>query len=166
MGEQRVSLVKDQKQMQHFVHNLLQDVQALEYMLDNDWFEDDITRIGAEQEMCLVDKNFKPAPIAIEVLAKQNYPWLETELARFNLETNLTPRTFVNKCLSDMEFELKDSLDKVQAILDEFESKVLLTGIMPTLKKSDLGYHNLTPKKRYRALMDSLKNILLISTQD
>lgn len=158
MGVQTVSLVEDKEQMQHFVRNLLKDVKALEHMLDNDWFESDITRIGAEQEMCLVDKNFKPAPIAMEVLAKQNYPWLETELARFNLETNLTPRTFVNKCLSDMEFELKDSLDKVQAILDEFESKVLLTGIMPTLKKSDLGYHNLTPKKRYRALMDSLKN--------
>ena len=53
MGEQRVSMVTDQKQMQHFVKNLLQDVQALEYMLDNDLFEDDITRIGAEQEMCL-----------------------------------------------------------------------------------------------------------------
>ena len=127
MGVQTVSLVEDKEQMQHFVRNLLKDVKALEHMLDNDWFESDITRIGAEQEMCLVDKNFKPAPIAMEVLAKQNYPWLETELARFNLETNLTPRTFVNKCLSDMEFELKDSLDKVQAILDEFESKVFYT---------------------------------------
>ncbi len=159
MGVQTVSLVKDKKQMQRFVQSLLKDVKALEHMLENDWFESGITRIGAEQEMCLVDKNFKPAPIAMEVLAKQDYPWLETELARFNLETNLTPRTFTNKCLSNMETELRESLIKVQAILDDFEAKVLLTGIMPTLKKSDLGLHNLTPKKRYRALMDSLRNL-------
>ena len=159
MGVQTVSLVEDKEQMQSFVRNLLKDVKAFEYMLNNDWFESGITRIGAEQEMCLVDKNFKPAPIAMEVLAKQDYPWLETELARFNLETNLTPRVFENNCLSDMEIELRDSLTKVQQLLDGFDSKILLTGIMPTLKKSDLGYHNLTPKKRYRALMDALSRL-------
>ena len=64
MGEQNVSLVKTASQMQLFVSHLLKDVQALEYMLDNDWFESDVVRIGAEQEMCLVDnKTFKPAPI-------------------------------------------------------------------------------------------------------
>ena len=55
MGEQKVSLVSDHDSMQRFVRNLLKDVQAMEYMLENGWFEDDITRIGAEQEMCLVD---------------------------------------------------------------------------------------------------------------
>jgi hypothetical protein len=53
MGEQKVKVVRDQKQMQHFVRQLLQDVEAFEYMLNNDWFETNITRIGAEQEMCL-----------------------------------------------------------------------------------------------------------------
>ena len=37
-----------------FVRHLLDDVQALEYMIENDWFESNITRIGAEQEMCMV----------------------------------------------------------------------------------------------------------------
>lgn len=156
MGVQTVSLVEDKQQMQHFVRNLLKDVKAFEYMLENDWFESDITRIGAEQEMCLVDNRWKPAPIAMEVLENQNYDWLETELARFNLETNMTPRVFKDKCLSDMETELRGYLGTIQQLLDGFDSKVLLTGIMPTLKKSDLGLHNLTPKKRYRALMDAL----------
>ena len=50
--------------MQHFVRSLLDDVQAFEYMLEHDWFESDIIRIGAEQEMCLVhNKTFKPATI-------------------------------------------------------------------------------------------------------
>ena len=57
MGEAKVKIVRDQKQMQHFVRQLLSDVEALEFMLDNDWFESDIMRIGAEQEMCIVDKD-------------------------------------------------------------------------------------------------------------
>ena len=71
MGEQNVSLVSSSTQMQTFVGHLLKDVQALEYMLEHDWFESDVTRIGAEQEMCLVDrKTFKPAPINMAVLKK------------------------------------------------------------------------------------------------
>lgn len=160
MGEQRVSLVKDQKQMQHFVKNLLQDVQALEYMLNNDWFEDDITRIGAEQEMCLVDKAFKPALKAMDVLGKmKKHSWVETELAKFNLECNLTPRVFEGDCLNKMETELRGYLNKIKEVANKLDSEILLTGILPTLRKSDLGYDNLTPKKRYKALMTALRNM-------
>jgi hypothetical protein len=104
MGEQRVSLVQDEASMQKFVKKLLRDVQALEYMLDNDWFEKDIVRIGAEQEMCLVHrKTYKPATIAMQALDHmKDYDWVETELAKFNLETNLDPREFSGHCLSEL----------------------------------------------------------------
>lgn len=157
MGVQTVSLVQDEQQMQQFVRNLLKDVKAFEYMLDNNWFEDDITRIGAEQEMCIVDNRWKPAPIAMKTLEAVNQDWLETELARFNLETNLMPRTFTGDALSKMEEELRNNLNVIERVLDKEDAKIILTGILPTLKKSDLGFHNLTPKKRYRALMDALK---------
>ena len=69
MGEQQVSIVKSQDQMKHFVKSLLDDVKALDYMLNNDCFETDIVRIGAEQEMVLVDqKTLKPACINMEAL--------------------------------------------------------------------------------------------------
>jgi len=55
MGEQRVSLLQENKEMHQFVRSLLDDVKALEYMLEHDMFESGITRIGAEQEMCLVN---------------------------------------------------------------------------------------------------------------
>ncbi len=68
MGEQKVSVAQEGTGMQSFVRSLLRDVQALEYMLENDWFEKDIIRIGAEQEMCLVDaRTYKPACINMEV---------------------------------------------------------------------------------------------------
>ncbi|HRG67115.1 MAG TPA: CBS domain-containing protein, partial [Saprospiraceae bacterium] len=78
--------------MQKFVKSLLDDVRSFEHMLDNNWFENDIARIGAEQEMVMVNlSNYKPATVAIEALEKlKEYDWVGTELAKFNLETNLT----------------------------------------------------------------------------
>lgn len=163
MGEQKVSLVKDDAQMQKFMRNLLNDVKALEYMLENDWFESDVTRIGAEQEMALVDaKSFKPAPIAMEALeTMKNYDWVETELARFNLETNLTPHVFKGDCLSKLENENTGKLNKIRKKLEKLDTKLILTGILPTLRKLDMGPHNLTPKKRYFALMDAIHGQLI-----
>ena len=149
--------------MQHFVRSLLDDVQAFEYMLANDWFESDIVRIGAEQEMCLVhNKTFKPATINMEVLEHlTQYPWCVTELAKFNLETNLSPREFVGTCLSDMEAENLEYLAIIQKVLDGFDASICLTGILPTLRKHDLEMHNLTPKDRYSALMAAIQKHLL-----
>ena len=162
MGEQRVSLLSDKAQMNRFVKQLLADVRSLSYMIDNDWFESGITRMGAEQEMCLVDsKSFKPVPIAMKALKKmKNYEWVETELARFNLETNLTPRELTGTCLSDLEAESIEKLDIIRAKLAKIDSKLVLTGILPTLRLFHLNMDNLTPKKRYYALMEAINKQL------
>lgn len=163
MGEQRVTLLTDKKKMQEFVKSLLRDVQALEYMLDNDWFESGITRIGAEQEMVLIDNDtFKPASNAMEALEKLGgEDWVETELAKFNLETNMFPRELTGDCFRSMDEENSKKLNTIQETLQEMNTSLLLTGILPTLRKFDMGYHNLTPKKRYRALMDAIDSQLL-----
>ncbi|MCC6459296.1 MAG: CBS domain-containing protein [Saprospiraceae bacterium] len=163
MGFQKVTTVDNQQEMLSFVRHLLDDVQAFEYMLEHDWFESDITRIGAEQEMCLVDnKTFKPATINMEVLAKlKDAPWCVTELAKFNLETNLSPREFTGDCLAQMEQENIDYLARIQEVLDGFDASIVLCGILPTLRKHDLEMHNLTPHDRYYALMAAIQKHLL-----
>lgn len=168
MGEQKVSLLQDKDQMQAFVRHLLNDVQALQYMLENDWFESNITRIGAEQEMAMVHHDtLKPATIAVEALKKmKNYDWVETELAKFNLETNLTPRKLSNKCFSQMEKENTGNLSKIKAKLKTMGADIILTGILPTLRKYHLGMHNLTPMKRYFALMESINSQLIGSSYE
>lgn len=163
MGEQKVSLAKDQKQLQAFVRRLLNDVRALEYMLENDWFESDIVRIGAEQEMCLVeDKTFKPAKINLDAIKKMKAPkWLDTELAQFNLETNLTPYEFKGNALRKLENENLGYLEKIRAAVRKMGAHVVLTGILPTLRKFDLDLENLTPNPRYRGLMEAIHGELI-----
>lgn len=168
MGEPRVSIVKSQDQMQQFVKSLLDDVKALEYMIDNDWFESDIMRIGAEQEMVLVDqRTFKPACINMEALEHmQEWDWVDTELAKFNLEINLEPREFVRNALRELEDECSGKLEKIESVVNKLGSTIVLTGILPTLRKFDLSMSNLTPKQRYYALMEAINQQLVGSSYE
>ncbi len=168
MGEHKVSLASDNSQMQNFVKNLLRDVEALEYMLENDWFENDTMRIGAEQELFLIDKKtLKPATVAMEVLEKlTDYPWVETEIAKFNLEINLEPKEFKGSCLSQMESETSRHLNIIQQELHKMGCDYILTGILPTMRKFDLELHNLTPTKRYKALIDAINQQLIGSAYE
>ena len=55
MGEHNVEQELDELKVQAFIKALLDDLRALDYMLDNDLIETGVRRIGAEQEMFLVD---------------------------------------------------------------------------------------------------------------
>jgi len=162
MGEQKVTLLSEKGAMQRFVKCLLKDMNALEFMLENDWFETEPIRIGAEQEMFLVDNTtLKPAPISMELIERMSDAhWLDTELARFNLEINSTPQLFEGKCLSELERETDERLQQIRHHLAEMNADVILTGILPTLRKFDLEMHNLTPMVRYKALMEAIDNHL------
>lgn len=163
MGDQKVRLPRDKSDMQQFIKSLLEDVRAMEYMMENDWFETDIRRIGAEQEMVLIDtKTFKPALLAESILEEMaDQPWLESELAKFNLELTLTPQTFADSCLSKLEKETAGYLKILKEKLKTRQAAPLLTGILPTLRKSHMTLENLTPKERYRGLMDAIDKQLL-----
>jgi CBS domain-containing protein/gamma-glutamyl:cysteine ligase YbdK (ATP-grasp superfamily) len=152
MGEHDVPDESDDRQRRAFVKTLLDDVHALEQMLERGTIETGIRRIGAEQEMFLVDASMSPAPVATEVLERASDPRLTTELARFNLEANLSPHRFGGTCLRQLEQELEDVVSLARRAAHECGAEVLLTGILPTLRKADLGIDNMTPNPRYYAL--------------
>ena len=163
MGTQTVATFDDVEQRQNFIRSLLNDIRSLEHMLDNEWFESGITRFGAELEMVLVDKNtLKPRNMAMEVIEKmKKHKWLETEIAQFNLEINLTPREMCKGNFSLMEKEIHSRLKILDKVLDESDASYVLTGILPTIQKHHLGRENITPRERYFMLMDALKQLRL-----
>ncbi|MFU8812440.1 MAG: CBS domain-containing protein [Balneolaceae bacterium] len=159
MGEERVKVPENKEQSQKFLKYLLRDVRAIGRMLEDDWFEIDTIRIGAEQELCLIDKNTKPAPIAMELLEALDDKSFTTELATFNLEANLKPLLFSGKCLSEMESNIQEKLDKVRQAIKAFNGDIVLAGVLPTIRKSDLDISNITPLPRYSALCDAINKL-------
>lgn len=159
MGVETVKLAENSEQTQEFIKHLLKDIRAMERMLDSGLFERDTVRIGAEQELCLVDRYAKPAPISMELLEALDDENFTTELARYNLETNLEPLKFEGKCLSKMEENILRQLDKVRNTIREFDGDIVLTGVLPTIRKSDLDIENLTPLPRYKALCEAINKL-------
>lgn len=146
-------------ELRSFITALLGDVRALERMLATGMIESDQRRIGCEQEMFLVDRASKPCPIAIELLERLDDSDFATELGRFNLETGVGPRQFEGDCLSYTEKALDAKLARVRAAAHDMHAEVVLTGILPTLRKSDLSLDNLTPKRRYRGLNEAMSEL-------
>lgn len=160
MGAHAVKAIESLRERKEFLYHLLNDVKALEMMLEQDIFEHGVRRIGAEQELCLVDKNFRPACNALEVLDHLKDPHFTNELALFNLEINLDPLELTKDCFSKIDRELTRLISKGDAVANQIDqNKIILTGILPTLRKRDLVFKNITPFPRYKVLNKILKEI-------
>ncbi len=157
MGKHDVGEPRDEEESRAFTKALLEDVRALEHMLETGACFDPATRrIGAEQEMFLVDREGRPAPIATRIIETAGEPRLTTELALFNLEANASPLVFEGTCLSAMERELIELVGCARAAARTHGAEVVLTGILPTLRRADLDLANMTPSPRYLALNDAI----------
>jgi len=141
-----------------FTRALLRDLQALEQMLRRGMFESGVRRIGVEQEMFLVNRGWRPAPVSLEVLERLEGPYT-TELGLFNLEANVEPRVLEGRCFSQIEARMTELVEGARRAAEPSGAEVALVGILPTLSKSDLSLENITPKTRYYALNDALSKM-------
>ncbi|MDH3424815.1 MAG: glutamate-cysteine ligase family protein, partial [Gemmatimonadota bacterium] len=151
MGQDITGLAETPAGTRAFTKALLRDVKALERMLAEGLFETGIRRIGAEQEMFLVNEAWRPASMAMEMLAKLDGPFT-TELALYNLEANIEPRELGGTCFSQVEARLNELVTRAREVARGMGGEVALTGILPTLSKSDVSLESITPKTRYHAL--------------
>ena len=149
MGDKKVSSQYGDEEMREFTLAVLNDLEALETMLESDMIESEVRRIGAEQEIFIIDKAMHPAPLVDEVIAAAKDPRLTTEIGRFNLEANLTPLDFTDDCLSRLERELYEVLSVVRRAARSLDADIVLAGILPTIQSTDLTEKNLTPNPRY-----------------
>lgn len=146
--------------MRRFTRQIISDVRALDYMIAEDMFESGIRRIGAEQELFLVDRRWQPAPLAEEVLRLSDDPRLVSELTRFNLEINLDPDEFTGDCLSRLQTQIEEVLEHVRGLADSVGAEVAMSGILPTIHASDLRLENMAPVPRYFSLNEAIMNMM------
>ena len=156
MGEQNVQDSKDLDQKRVFMQALLADVRALEYMLEHNQFETGIRRIGAEQEMFLVDQARNPSLSAVQMLEQIDDPRFTFELAQFNLEANLSPLELTGDCLRKLERETAEVVQIARRAARKLGNDIVLVGILPTLTTDNLTLNSMVPEPRYRALNDAI----------
>jgi CBS domain-containing protein len=135
-----------------FMRAVLNDLRALEIMVEKGQFETGVSRIGAEQELFLVDRDYHPTPGALNILERLQDTHYTTELGLFNLEMNADPQPFAGRGLADLEAQLTALYDKVRNAGEGIDVQPVLIGILPTIGKTNLGLDNMVPKPRYQAL--------------
>jgi CBS domain-containing protein len=152
LGRQDIRELGSADARRAFLQAVLTDIQALERMLEADVVESGVRRIGAEQELFLVDASGAPAPVAMKVLRKLGDPRFVTELAQFNLEINLPPLLLEGACFSEMEATLGELIACAREAAAPAHADVVLAGILPTLSPSDLTARNMSPDPRYHEM--------------
>jgi len=156
MGEQNIKEHASESSRQEFMKSLLEEVRALEAMLDKGMVESGVSRIGAEQEMFLIDDARKPALTGLEVLKKLDDERFTHELGLFNIEANLSVQELKADCLRRMENEAQEVYAKARKAAHQCNSEIALVGILPTLTMENLGLDSMVPIPRYHALNEAI----------
>lgn len=158
MGNMDVEKLKRKKDRANYVHHLLNDIKALDLMLQKGMIETEPIRIGAEQEFCLVKTNFSPSNNALEILEDINDEHFTTEIGNYNLEANLDPVELKGDCFSTLHSQLKILLKKAKDTAKKKDTKIVLTGILPSIGLDNIGESQMTPLKRYTVLNEAIKD--------
>jgi hypothetical protein len=112
--------------------------------------------VGFELEAWLIDHNYFPAPINTEYLAALGNPLVVPELSRFNVELNGTPQPLRGRGLSLLEAELRATWRHCLEVSHAMDSALMMIGILPTIRESDLTLANISAMNRYAALNEQI----------
>ncbi len=159
MGQHFKEKHETAKQRKDFARNLLKDLEALDIMQNNGMIERGVRRLGAEQEFCLIDDHYQPSYKGPDILKTIEDDHFTTELARFNLEINLDPFEFKGDVYSRTEKQLRSLLDLAAKKAADFDCKILLTGILPSIGLAELDMDYMTPNPRYYRLGEVIRSL-------
>jgi gamma-glutamylcysteine synthetase len=125
-------------------------------MLRESRFDTEPRQVGLEIELNLVDGLGLPSMKNAEVLGAIAEPSWATELGQFNLEINVPPRPLVGDALAELERDVLSSLGRAGDRARQAGSHLVMIGILPTLRESDVGEHAMSPNPRYWMLNEQI----------
>ena len=111
---------------------------------------------GFELEAWLIDDAAQPAPLNDVFLQRLDNPMVVPELARFNIELNDHPQHLWGTALGRMEASLGETWRQCMQVAEAMQTHVMMIGILPTVKESELCPANMSDLKRYRALNEQV----------
>jgi gamma-glutamyl:cysteine ligase YbdK (ATP-grasp superfamily) len=125
-------------------------------MLREHLFDEEISHVGLEIELNLVDSDGAPSMRNADVLDAIADPAWATELGQFNIEINVPPRRLDGDAVSDLEQEVRTSLNTADAKARGTGSRLVMIGILPTLAEADMHEETLSANARYRVLNEQI----------
>ncbi|WP_370477364.1 CBS domain-containing protein [Tamlana flava] len=157
MGDLNVAKLKTKKDRANYIHHLLNDIKALDLMCEKGLIEDGPLRIGAEQEFCIVNNEFLPVNKSLELLEDINDEHFTTEISNYNLEINLDTFQLGSDSFSKLHEQLDELFNKAKQAAFRKNTKLILTGILPSLSVNNVDEKSMTAVERYSFLNEAIK---------
>ncbi len=141
-----------------FRQALHRDLHALQKVLEQPGFGEGAPSFGAELELYIIDELASPKAINTLLYDAMEDEQLTLELNRFNLEYNFQPIPQQDAPFSLMRQHMLGALARLTDLAHTHQARVLPIGILPTLKREDMGMHAITNLPRYHVLARELRN--------
>src|SRR3954469_6749797 len=112
--------------------------------------------IGLEIELNLTDEGGDPALLnakVLEVIANADF---QTELAQFNVEINVAPRSLEGTVLSELERDVRTSLNHAEEKARGVGAHMVMVGILPTVTDRHLSADSFSANPRYELLNEQI----------
>ncbi|HHM06474.1 MAG TPA: glutamate--cysteine ligase [Gammaproteobacteria bacterium] len=111
---------------------------------------------GFELEAWLVWEDGRPAPLNDAFLARLGDDLVVAELARYNVELNVDPQAIAGEGLRRLEKALQQRWSACDRAARSLGARMVMTGILPTVRDSDLTPGNMSSLRRYAALNEQV----------
>jgi hypothetical protein len=135
---------------------LRRSLDVLAQLLHESRFEDDQPKAGLEIELNLVDERGEPTMKNAEVLAAIAEPDWATELGQFNVEINVMPESLEGDGAARLEKVVRDRLNHAEERAHTVGGHMVMVGILPTLRESDVHEGTLSANPRYKLLNEQI----------
>jgi gamma-glutamyl:cysteine ligase YbdK (ATP-grasp superfamily) len=156
MGRDVEATVFTRDDRQRFRQKVRRCLDTFARMLAEYRFESERPMVGLEIELNLVDDAGDPAMKNAEVLDAIADPAFQTELGQFNIEINIPPRQLDTGGLVDFEKEVRASLNAAEGKANGVGARIMMIGILPTLRRKHMNADVLSSNPRYALLNEQI----------
>jgi hypothetical protein len=156
MGRDVPAITVSQQDRRAYREKVRQCLDVFARMLRESRFEHEDPQLGLEIELDLVDDDALPSMRNTQVLDAIADPRWATELGQFNLEINVPPRRLTGDAFSRLEDSVRSSLAHADKRAHDTGARLVMIGILPTLRPSDVTASAMSNNPRYRLLDEQM----------
>jgi gamma-glutamyl:cysteine ligase YbdK (ATP-grasp superfamily) len=135
---------------------LRRSLDVFDRMLRESIFDTNLSLVGQEIELNLVDERGEPSMRNAAVLDAIANPAWATELGQFNIEINVPPRALSGDALASLEDEIRADLNAADTKACGSGSRLVMIGILPTLRQDDVHEGTLSANERYWVMNEQI----------
>src|SRR3954453_449394 len=156
MGEDVAATVFSREDRQRYREKVKRCLDVFARMLSESRFDAARGSMGLEIELNLTAEHGDPALVnapVLEVIADADF---QTELAQFNVEINVPPRSLSGDVFTELEGAVRTSLNNAEEKARRVGAHMVMVGILPTVTDAHLDAESFSANPRYQLLNEQI----------